>query len=140
MRTLVHQAGGLAVAIAACAVGVPTVIGASMYFGASAPDWMEMPRWKGGYRFSIIPHRTLTHWPVPWIALILYAMYLPHDAMLLSQILIGFSIGALLHIVMDSMTPMGVPVFVPWHRYGFAMMAPFSAVASVVLVGAGHLR
>ena len=140
MRVLVHQGVGLAAAVAAYALGVPAVISACSYFGASAPDWMEVP-WKSNeHRLSMIPHRTLTHWPVPWFVLVLYALLLPPDAVLLSHVLIGFSAGSLLHILMDSMTPMGVPVFVPWRRYGFAMVAPVSATASAILVAFGYLR
>ncbi len=79
---------------AACAI-------AGITAGANAPDWIEKP--------LMLRHRTWTHWPVWWLALL--AASLP--AMIFSPLpclTAGFAVGALLHLALDIGTPTGIPL------------------------------
>lgn len=79
------------------------------------PDWIEIPVYKKGVRAgTLIPHRTITHWPPLWVGLIYLAYYYaePYYA----ATLIGISVGALAHIVADAPNPMGIPWFWPHKR------------------------
>ncbi|KDN94702.1 metal-dependent hydrolase [Hydrogenovibrio marinus] len=91
--------------------------------GATAPDWMEIPRFSKTFnrRVSMIPHRTITHWLLPWAFLFGYTFYkwtdpnnaiTGYDPMLF--VTLGFSMGALLHCILDWMTPEGIPVVAPF--------------------------
>lgn len=78
------------------------------------PDQLEFPRYKNGQRRGTrIPHRTITHWPYLWLAL----MYIGWQYVdpLPAALLIGLSIGALMHILTDAPNPMGIPWVLP-HR------------------------
>lgn len=72
------------------------------------PDWLEIPIYKKGVRSgTLIPHRTITHWPPLWLGLMYFAFnYLePFYAVMV----MGIGVGALVHIVADAPNPMGVP-------------------------------
>lgn len=97
---------------------------AGLAFGARAPDWLEMAWFCFGKRESLIPHRTLTHWPVLWITALAGALWFTHGAATRIQglealALLAFVIAGMLHIAMDALTPMGVPLLTPFgKRYG----------------------
>lgn len=76
--------------------------------GATAPDWMEVTWFRGG-RQSLIPHRTLTHWPWPWALVLLLATLLQLEHTV-AWLLIGFAGGGLLHLAVDICTPAGIPL------------------------------
>lgn len=81
--------------------------------GSTAPDWLE-------FRFgatTLIPHRTLTHWLLPWVGGAVAAWAWLDAAPLPAAALLGFAIGGLTHIAGDAGTPSGVPVWHPWKRY-----------------------
>jgi len=87
---------------------------AGVMFGARVPDWSEVAKWVDGKRYSLIPHRGPTHWPGTWIiGLIISAMYLESP---FREPLIGFFSAAILHLVMDIMTPTGIPLLHPFSR------------------------
>lgn len=89
------------------------VAGGAM-LGARAPDWMEVARWEKGRRYSIIPHRGPTHWPFFWVLLLVIALV--WEGPLLSAALLGFAASGLLHLVLDVMTPSGIPLWSPFAR------------------------
>ena len=87
---------------------------AGAMFGARVPDWSEMARWIDGKRYSLIPHRGPTHWPGTWLAgLILSIIFLPSP---FKEPAVGFFAAALLHLVMDVMTPSGIPLLHPFSK------------------------
>lgn len=86
----------------------------ALMVGSKAPDWLELRRWWGGKRFSVIPHRTLTHTWWVWVAAMILAPWwlgLSSWVALAWQI---FCLSCLLHVAMDAMTPMGVPLLNPF--------------------------
>lgn len=84
------------------------------YIGSNAPDTLEISSYdkKTGFRKSIIPHRTYTHWLFGWVILLTssilgYYYYSPYMALLM-----GFSLGGMLHVLTDLPNMSGVPI---WH-------------------------
>jgi inner membrane protein len=82
--------------------------------GASAPDWLE-----GAFRIPLtgktvrlIPHRTLTHLPWAWVIMILAGI--AHLPSAWGIAIIAFAAAGLLHLVMDLLSPMGIPMLVPF--------------------------
>lgn len=74
-------------------------------------------KYKDGVRHSLIPHRTITHWLLLWLALACFATFQfieNQDAV--SAALSGAALSSLLHVVMDSRTKDGVPWFHPYKR------------------------
>ncbi|RIY31370.1 metal-dependent hydrolase [Psittacicella gerlachiana] len=73
------------------------------YKGSNAPDYLEM-RWydrKHQELRTLIPHRTLTHWFVPWLALGAYATYQVSQGSVYWVLVASYCAGALLHIILD---------------------------------------
>lgn len=91
-----------------------TLIFAGVMFGARAPDWSELAKWKDGVRYSLIPHRGPTHWPGWWLIGLYFSMY--HLPSPYNYIGIGFFSSALLHLIMDIMTPTGIPLLHPFAK------------------------
>lgn len=90
------------------------VIAAGALWGARAPDWSEVAKWVNNKRYSLIPHRGPTHWPGTWlVGLVLSMQYLESPY---REIGIGFFASALLHLVMDIMTPTGIPLLHPFQK------------------------
>jgi membrane-bound metal-dependent hydrolase YbcI (DUF457 family) len=91
--------------------------------GSSAPDNLEMSSYnkRSGSYNRLIPHRTLTHWPFLWIGGI-YALYhYKTDITAIAthigwEILLGYCLSAVLHLIMDIGTPMGIPIFTPFGK------------------------
>lgn len=89
--------------IAACAV----------VFGGKAPDYLELPLWFLGKRFSLLAHRTITHtW---WLWVVFIGMGY-HMKTCWDFIFLGYGIGAIVHILQDWTTPMGIPVVNPYGK------------------------
>lgn len=86
--------------------------------GSSAPDWLEISWHDRGERKSIIPHRRVTHWLLGWILACLasLAVFLRYTGAYWAVFLLAFLLSGLLHVGMDALTPMGVPVLHPWNR------------------------
>ena len=99
----------------------PIVVGSMM--GAVFPD-IDL-------RIPGLEHRTLTHWFMPYAAGILLAYLLEYPWVLF------FCIGALVHILLDSLSLMGVPIWTPFgNRKGFRIMrvGNFSEVIAALLM------
>ncbi|MBF0282819.1 MAG: metal-dependent hydrolase [Zetaproteobacteria bacterium] len=102
---------------------------------SSIPDTLEIPIWRKGERYSIIPHRTITHWVPAWALLVgaiaWQTLYLGSSALGLPEIaelvVYSIAIGALGHCIADMMTPMGVPVILPFWRNSLYVCASGSA-------------
>ena len=88
-----------------------TVLGVACVLGGKAPDWLEIPLWNGQGR--VIPHRRITHWVSGWLAVLGTSFFMETP---MSMAVAGFSIGGLIHLSGDLLTPMGVPVLHPWSR------------------------
>jgi membrane-bound metal-dependent hydrolase YbcI (DUF457 family) len=83
-------------------------------FSTTMPDWIEIPIYRGGARAgSLIPHRTITHWPPLWFLLIAWGI---RDSTILGAVGIGAAIGSLYHILGDAPNPMGIPWLLPHRR------------------------
>ena len=90
------------------------MIAAGVMLGARAPDWTELSRWFFGRRYSLIPHRGPTHWPGSWlVGLWASVAYLDSP---LREAAVGFFSAALLHLLLDVMTPTGIPLLHPFDR------------------------
>jgi hypothetical protein len=92
--------------------------------GARAPDYLELQKGGGG---TLIPHRTITHYTPLWIGMLFYALgglgvgpatgldLLPNT--IVSEILCGFAIGGISHLLTDLPNPMGIPLWHPNKRW-----------------------
>lgn len=90
------------------------LISLGLILGARAPDYLEI-RVKNR---TLIPHRGITHHLLIWLALLAYfagsiSLFPMGDIPTLnkdfSSVLFGFSLGGLLHLLLDIPNPMGVP-------------------------------
>lgn len=86
---------------------------AAFVAGGRAPDYLELPVWIWQRRYSVVSHRTLTHTWWVWLVAML-AVYVASSDVKLPILFACFAASALLHIVMDSFTPMGVPLKWPF--------------------------
>lgn len=114
-----HRAFAAAVALTAApwlteAHGLPAAAAAitAATVGATAPDWLEI---RTGGR-TLIPHRTLTHYLPVWVALLIAGAWWADHQAVPGALLLGFALGGLAHWLGDLGTPMGVPVWRPFHR------------------------
>lgn len=82
--------------------------------GARAPDWIEISKWVNGKRYSLIPHRGVTHWPGSWIAGAFASVFIIPEPWSLAFVM--FFASALLHLLYDVMTPSGIPILHPFAR------------------------
>lgn len=110
-----------------------------MAFGATAPDWMEIRKKSGG---TVIVHRTWTHWLPLWILLLMFGCsqisqnpILGMDTVtkplfdylniglnhIIASGIIGFSLGGLLHLLVDIPNPMGIPILTPYSRFSLKL-------------------
>ena len=79
------------------------------------PDWIEIPTYKRGIRTgTLIPHRTITHWPPLWLGFIYIAFHYLEP--LYAAALMGVCVGALVHILADAPNPRGIPWLLPNKR------------------------
>lgn len=114
-----HKLFGMGLAVAVGSVLAPHlglvasgVLIAAAYPGTTAPDWLEISI--GSRR--LIPHRTVTHWLMPWLTLLGISLFLASNHLLAGAALGGFALGGLSHWFGDLGTPMGVPVLHPARR------------------------
>lgn len=114
-----HRWTGIGAAFVAAAVakvcGMPELVAAMVAAATTTmPDWIEFPFYFNGVRRgSLIPHRTITHWPLLWLGLIWYAT---RTQGLIGAMELGSAIGALTHILGDAPNPMGIPWLLPHKR------------------------
>jgi membrane-bound metal-dependent hydrolase YbcI (DUF457 family) len=107
------------------------LIAAGCFLGSSLPDQLEIawhtggrvkrgwfgPRYTEGTRHSLIPHRTITHWLVLWCAVLGWVLWKTLDEPTrLNLFALGFVMSGWVHVLMDSRTPIGVPLIHPWRR------------------------
>ncbi|MGP9768274.1 metal-dependent hydrolase [Halomonas sp. AOP13-D3-9] len=119
-----HRLFGLAFGASAGVIITPSygvmpglAVAAMALPGSTAPDWLEIRIGPA----TLIPHRTVTHWLLPWLGLAgVSAASLP-DAPLLAALLFGFSVGGLSHVIGDAGTPSGVPVWHPAKRHSMRL-------------------
>jgi membrane-bound metal-dependent hydrolase YbcI (DUF457 family) len=119
---------------------VAILAGLAFIFGSTAPDWLELRSPKGG---TFIKHRTWTHWLLPWMFLFSFSIsqsglhidftsqseyfdyikdYINIDLnQYASSILLGFSLGGILHLLVDLPNPMGIPILTPFHRFSLKL-------------------
>lgn len=75
--------------------------------GSTAPDWLEVAWWTRARRLWIT-HRTLTHWGVGWVLLLVLSYrWLGHSPFAAPAF--GFACGGLMHLLADWPNPLGVP-------------------------------
>ncbi len=98
-----------------------TLVALGMLLGARSPDRLEIPSFHRPTktRRSVIPHRTLTHWPQLWIVITAscwFTWQTSTDVLLyaITSTGLGFCAAAWLHLFMDIMTPMGIPLRTPF--------------------------
>jgi len=81
--------------------------------GGSAPDWLEVAWWRKKRRLWIT-HRTLTHWGIAWLTLLVWSYHrlghLPAAAPAF-----GFACGGVIHLLADWPNPLGVPWVIQRH-------------------------
>jgi len=120
MKSITHIASAFALAPAAYTLSSrlgldPFWMTAGFLLGPKAPDWLEMARWFGPVRFSVIPHRTITHTWWVWVGVLWWCWRAGLPEMY-GQLVAGFCVSCLVHILADAMTPMGVPVINPFGK------------------------
>lgn len=133
MKSITHLAAGLVLS-PALFVGVASLrdeslaLSAAISFvvGSKAPDWLEIRTWIMGRRLSLIPHRTITHTWWLWVLIMLCSPLLLSGSPLALWLTLGFALGCLLHIGMDALTPMGVPVLNPFGTRRRINLGPLS--------------
>jgi membrane-bound metal-dependent hydrolase YbcI (DUF457 family) len=129
-----HRASGIAAGLLAAAIVVKAQAGGPYYllallsalagaWGGTAPDWMEIAWWrsKTKYRGAArlwINHRTLTHWGIPWVILLIYS-YVSLNSVWWAPVAFGFAAGGMMHLLTDWPNPMGVPWI--WRRHSLSM-------------------
>lgn len=130
-----HTWVSLAFSIATYKIGLqlgitPLLVSVATIVGGTAPDWMEIRKKNGG---TVIKHRTVTHWLPLWLALFfftyglitknetLYQFYDFNFNQYLLSFLFGFSIGGLLHLLVDIPNPMGIPILTPTRRFSLKL-------------------
>ncbi|MGZ8918093.1 MAG: metal-dependent hydrolase [Methylobacter sp.] len=98
-----------------------TLVALGMLLGARGPDRLEIPSLnkRTKVRRSVIPHRTLTHWPPLWVIMTAACWSLldeTQDILLytVASVGIGFCAASWLHLIMDIMTPSGIPLLLPF--------------------------
>lgn len=98
-----------------------TLVALGMVLGARGPDRLEIPSFnrRTQTRRSVIPHRTLTHWPLFWVFLsgmCAWTWSESQDLLLyvITSVGLGFCAAGWLHLAMDIMTPAGIPLLSPF--------------------------
>ena len=100
-----------------------TLVGLGILLGARGPDRLEVPVFnkRKKVRYSLIPHRTLTHWPLLWVILTGLSLFCGMNTqtplfVAMSCVGFGFCMGSWLHLAMDIMTPSGIPLCSPFGK------------------------
>lgn len=112
MKWVTHQTGAL---LGAIAMQAPLAALLMVIPGAILPDLVDLKvaRLAKGARqrklFNKV-HRGPSHWFGWWFGLALLVLALPLP-ILLQDALAGLALGAFCHVIMDMLTPKGVPLF-----------------------------
>jgi membrane-bound metal-dependent hydrolase YbcI (DUF457 family) len=128
-----HKGSGIAAGLFAAAIVVDAGAGGPYYvlalltalagrWGGTAPDWMEIAWWRSkrhrGAARLWIKHRTVTHWGIPWVMLLVYG-YMNLGSVWWAPVAFGFAAGGVMHLLTDWPNPMGVPWV--WRRHSLSM-------------------
>lgn len=119
-----HHATGWAAGLIAAAIVTKAGAGGAYHLwslvaclagvaGGTAPDWLEVAWWTRRRRLWIT-HRTLTHWGVAWLGLLIYS-YAALGKQTLAAPAFGFAAGGVMHLLADWPNPLGVPWV--YHRH-----------------------
>ena len=130
-----HLLTGAALAVPVGVAGHP-LFATGIMLGATAPDWLEMP-YRVGYGTwkRVIPHRTLTHWPMPYLLALIGLWLFGQDISATARMVaMGFAAGALLHLLMDFGTPMGIPLMLPFSRRTTAGLYKTGGIGEMAVV------
>lgn len=94
---------------------IPYAVGTLI--GSTLPDWLELPIRRQGVRMSLIPHRTITHWVAPWLVAGWFSVahVMAHGGMWWWGVT-GVVAGVMTHLFLDWLTPMGIPIILPFSR------------------------
>lgn len=119
----------MALALGACVVAASPsqaalLVAAGAIVAASLPDIAEGVLGYGptGQRFSIIPHRTATHFPWPYLVVAVLSLWIPAIAGVeVGAFVRGLALGALLHLFLDAMSPAGIPLLHVGERRSFGL-------------------
>lgn len=141
MKWVNHIIIGASLAVAFNPVMLPVVVA-----GSTAPDWLERCSKYAGYPLA---HRAQTHYVSVWIVACLFFFFIAD----VYSLFFWFSIGALSHVLADSLTVSGVPL--GWwsekrfHLFGgrlrtgdrgeYIVSGSVAVLALVVGYGSGHL-
>lgn len=120
MKWITHQATAVA---AALALHLPWEGVAAACAGAVLPDVLDQrmaglaPTRRGRQKIFNAIHRGTTHWFGWWLALCAAVLVLPSSSLghLERDALLGLGFGGLSHVVLDMLTPSGVPLL-PFSR------------------------
>jgi len=81
---------------------------------STMPDKMEYI----AFGFRWVKHRTLSHWVIPWVLLVVSSVFFGE---VLGEwgtvLLLGIGIGGVGHLLGDFLTPMGVPLLFPTRKF-----------------------
>lgn len=117
MKWVTHQTGAI---LGAIALNAPPAALVMAIPGAILPDMLDLKmaglgRGKAGKQkvFNKV-HRGSSHWFGWWLGLLLLVLSIPLPP-LLQDALAGLALGGFCHVLMDMLTPRGIPVF-PFSR------------------------
>ncbi len=106
---------------------------------SSLPDDLECKWWMRGQRHSLIPHRTVTHWLAPWGCIAAWMIWDTLHRHLVNPyanvVILGIAFGCIGHILMDWMTPMGVPILSPFYRSSLRLFQSGNSAVETSVAG-----
>ncbi|MBQ9451879.1 MAG: metal-dependent hydrolase [Desulfovibrio sp.] len=118
MKWITHQAAAVS---AGLALRLPLAGLAAMCAGAVLPDILDQrlaglaPTRHGRQRLFNAVHRGTTHWCGWWLVLCAAALSASGLGSAVREIVLGLGLGGLSHVLLDMLTPTGVPVL-PFSR------------------------
>jgi hypothetical protein len=96
-----------------------TLLGLVTVAAGRLPDAVEIVTGFGpnGERYSIIPHRTISHSPYIWLALFAVGLMITRvGSVPIGHTIAGVGLGAVVHLAIDLLSPSGVPLGNPFGR------------------------
>lgn len=141
-----HRASGIAAGLLAAAIVIKAHAGGPYYllalltalagaWGGTAPDWMEIAWWRSkrhrGAQRLWIRHRTVTHWGIAWMLLLVYG-YVSLGSVWWAPVAFGFAAGGMMHLLTDWPNPMGVPWI--WRRHSLSMWRSGNLESMVIVL------
>lgn len=120
MKWITHQTAAL---LGAASLGAPWASFILLVPGAILPDLIDLRLARlgrgGRHKQKVFNkvHRGASHWFGWWLGLLFLTLCLPLPS-LVRDILAGLALGAFSHVLMDMLTPKGVPLL-PFSRWIF---------------------